>query len=184
MNKKRIALDLDGVLVDFVAGACMWHELDVPREDVWPPGCYDLETLVGMRKDEFWDGMTREFWATLPWIPEGQEILEMCCKAVGASNIVIATTPTFNPECAAGKMDWIYKNLPASFKRRFLIGPPKHFLAHPNMILVDDADKNYGEFLAHQGCAVLVPRIWNSNHANRHRVVDYVREQLEKELST
>lgn len=181
--QKKIILDLDGVIVDFLKGACLWWEKDffynVPgNENNW-----DVAGILGVPPKEFWDSFNNHrFWANLEWMPDGKEILKLCIQAVGVQNIAICTAiPDSCPMGLSGKMEWVKKNIPELYKQTF-IGHAKYFFGNPNTILVDDYNKNYGEFLAHDGNAILVPRYQNANNALRGKTVEYVREQLDRSV--
>jgi 5'(3')-deoxyribonucleotidase len=79
--------------------------------------------------------------------------------------ICILTGPTKDPECLAGKYEWITTVLPPYLHRQYLIGPRKQFCAHPEALLIDDSDDNVKAFRGAGGHAILVPRPWNSLHA-------------------
>ena len=162
-------LDMDGVLVDFMKGAHEFHRLPYsmkayPYEfGVWdncPPSTSELST------QEFWDSLDEEFWANLDWMPDGNAILQYTESFFGVKNICLLTSPTRCPRSVSGKLLWIQKNLPR-YKRQFLIGPPKHFCAHNNAVLIDDSDRNINSFVEHGGTGVLVPRPWNSEYMDR-----------------
>ena len=90
---------------------------------------------------------------------------------------VLLTSPG-NAESVVGKIQWIEKHLP-EYKRRYLIGPEKHFCSHRNSILIDDSDENVMKFREEGGDAILVPRMWNCNYGNRHHSFDFVKEIIE-----
>jgi len=106
----------------------------------------------------------RKDWTSFPKSDEFQWLLDSCEALVGRENICILTTPILDPGCAAGKMEWIYNHCPKWLHRQYLIGPPKHFCAQPDALLIDDSDRNVKLFQAHGGQAILVPRPWNSLH--------------------
>ncbi len=160
----KVVLDLDGVIVDMVGG--MEEHFDIKIKE-WPKGEQLLEKVFekvfDMSPKRLWANLGFEFWSNLKWTKDGQRILTKLTMAFGQENIVICTSPTLNPQAAAGKMAWIQKQLPV-FSRSFLIGSPKEFLAQDQSILIDDFDYNVNKFRKHGGHAILVPRPWNSNH--------------------
>lgn len=176
----KIALDLDGVLVDFTKGCCKLFNFPYP--DPWPPGHYQIEKVMDLTPEEFWgkiNGAGPDFWAELEWMPDGLEILRMCEKAVGAQNVVISTSPSMSPASAMGKMQWIFREM-TSYSRRFMIGAPKYFLAQQGTILVDDFETNLGNFMAHSGQTILVPRPWNK--LNSTEALPYIQRQLQQKI--
>ena len=61
-----------------------------------------------------------------------------------------------------GKMAWLRKYFP-EFLTHFYVGPTKHFVAGPHLILIDDCDLNINLFEKYGGKGILLPRINNSN---------------------
>ena len=77
--------------------------------------------------------------------------------------VTIASSPSYDPACLAGKIRWLQKHFGRRF-RDFMIGPRKHLLARPDTALVDDSDRNIRDFREHGGQGVLFPQPWNSGH--------------------
>jgi hypothetical protein len=136
-------VDMDGVLVDFVTGACRTHGSTLYLEP----------HLVS------W-GFPTQIWAGLGWTPEGKDLLAGVEALVGAESIALMTSPCDTPGSVEGKVEWVRRNLPA-YRRRLFVGPAKHLAAGPAKILVDDHDANVDKFRAHGGAAVQPPRPWN-----------------------
>lgn len=157
----KALLDLDGVLCDFHTAMCKALSLSMP--DPWPSPQPCLFKALGLiETSELWETFDNEyFWANLDWTADGKQILAIVEDFFGPENVCIATTPTRNPRCAAGKVRWIQRCIPA-YSRRFFIGPPKYFAAAPTNILIDDSDSNINLFRQHAGLGILVPRPWNT----------------------
>lgn len=153
-------LDLDGVLVDLYGYAHEPHQL--PKLETWPAGEYSIAKAYGYCDSDFWPAMDRVvFWATLPWLPDGKIILELCEETF--DEVCLVSHPV-GPNCAAGKITWIEKNLPEYYRNRdYMIGPGRRHLGHPGAVLIDDGDANVIEFIKRGGKGVLVPRRWNSH---------------------
>ena len=175
-------LDIDGVLVDFLGGACEFHKIPYSYNeypfaygewDVLPPPTLSLSTR------EFWDVLDADFWANLDWMPDGKDMLALAESVFGEENICLLTCPTLSSACVAGKIDWIQKNLP-KYSRRYLIGPPKHFCAHDNSVLIDDRDRNVEEFVDAGGYGILLPRPWNSLYHLRKSSWRVLEDELDK----
>lgn len=112
----------------------------------------------------FWNAVPREAWAKTPRSPEFDFLLKHSVELVGRENVCLLTSPTKDPECLAGKLEWIHDTMPAWMHRQYLIGPRKHFCARPDSLLIDDSDENVNKFREAGGNAILVPRPWNSLH--------------------
>ena len=178
----KILLDLDGVLVDFVSGACRAHGRPDPFAEPLNPEVADqfgMDEIWGMDINEFWEPMKEaSFWEGLEFMPDAKEILKFCERAVGMDNVCLLTSPSRGSGPVVGKVNWIEKHMP-EYKRRFLIGSAKEFCASRRSILIDDSDKNTEAFTEAGGNMILVPRAWNMNWKERHDAVGWMRWCLE-----
>lgn len=150
-------LDLDGVLVDFVAGALKLHKHHIPYQQVR----WDFYNQIGLSSEaDFWKDMGYDFWKGLDWTMEGRELLTALEDLFGRERIVLLTSPCLTPGCVDGKLEWVRKNLP-SYTRQILVGSIKQAIAAPHKLLVDDNQDNTQKFTDAGGLTVLVPRPWN-----------------------
>lgn len=168
-------LDLDGVITNFHVAALALHQSKLEEKDLIN---WDLPGLVGMSPDSFYKDMGYDFWANLPWVEEGKELLKRLTGIFG-SNLILLSSPVLTSGCAEGKRDWVSKNLP-TFQNRLFLGSAKHLLAASSKILVDDSDLNCTAFHEAGGFTVLVPAPWNRLRAlwNNGYSVDYVIEKV------
>jgi hypothetical protein len=170
-------LDLDGVLVDMMAGAQKLAGVNVHPADVR----WDVSTQLGFPSPEaFWSKAGYDFWANLPWHHEGPRLLTGLEMIYGRESIALLTSPVDTPGAVEGKVAWIRHHMP-DYRRRFFVGPAKHLVAGPNVRLVDDHDPNVDGFVAAGGHATLVPRPWNrrqpeTNHLGRFNVETLLQE--------
>ena len=162
---KRVLLDLDGVLIDFVGGACEHHNKPWPYKE-GEQGSWELEPLLGMSARELWEPLGYEFWLGLKPFPHMEEFVEILERRFGVEHISLLTSPVKTPGCVEGKMDWIRKHLP-QYRRRFLIGPAKEFCASRHNVLIDDNEDNERKFLEAGGQSLLVPGPWNRRFAEK-----------------
>ena len=184
----KILLDVDGVLADFTGGACRAHGAENPYYQsplMGAAGQWDLASLLDLTEEEFWAPLRgARFWRGLEETFDGGLILRDAVKAVGARNVCLLTNPSLDPEfdpaSATGKLQWIADHLPG-WRRRCLIGEPKHFCAHTESVLIDDNDKNVETFIEHGGGAILVPRAWNGLWQKRKHAAGWVQWCLEEE---
>lgn len=156
---ERILLDMDGVLVDFVKGACEFHGKTYPygtgKQAPW-----DLEPIFQMTAPELWDPLGYEFWKNLEPYPHMEEFVGLLESKFGEEHICLLTSPVRTKGCIEGKMDWIRHYLP-QYRRRFLVGPAKEFCASEKHALVDDHQVNIDKFIDAGGHTFLVPAAWN-----------------------
>lgn len=148
------------------------YDIIAAYEELKPPGARSFTV------SEFWDSITRDIWANCPTAREFNLILGHAEALVGQDNVCVLTSPTIDPECLAGKLEWIQKNFPRWLHRQFLIGPRKHFCARPDALLIDDNDEQVRRFREHGGQALLVPRPWNSMHGTD--TLPYLMEQFDR----
>ncbi|MCP4994786.1 MAG: hypothetical protein GY934_13545 [Gammaproteobacteria bacterium] len=172
---KTLFLDVDGVLVNWVAGAHQLHNIPWNVGDESPqhwPYRYGPEGWNFYKEPRFdvpladlFKGMNRKFWASLKWMPDGPAILGLC-EAYFPDNVYLLTAPCHEDGTIDGRYDWIKENLP-KYRKRTLVGDCKDAIAkagRKNAILVDDWDRNIQAWDAAGGAAITCPRPWNSEH--------------------
>lgn len=192
MKIERILLDLDDVLNQLTLWAMYLMGCDVDPMDnsQFPTEVgYDVVAATNLLHPrvvsgecdpwtvpEFWDSIKREHWATAPKSPECDWLLETCVKLVGEDEVFIVTSPTKDPDCLAGKLEWIQRELPDFMHRQYAITPRKGIGASPETLLIDDCLKNCEAFRTHRnpkyrGQALLVPKPWNPRNGEDTRAV-------------
>lgn len=169
----QIFLDQDGVICDLIGGIeiMMGVELDHTQ------GSIDFMKELGMSPEEFWNSMSVENWASLPKMPDADEILELVrpYKPV----ILSANTTYGTTNCVAGKIEWLKRNVPDYYEDdRWFFGKAKYKLAYPGAILIDDYTYNTEKWEKAGGEAILVPRPWNENGKLGVNTLDYVYNKL------
>jgi 5'(3')-deoxyribonucleotidase len=162
---KTIFVDMDGVLTDFVGSvrkAVQWW-------DKWPEGEYDICKASGY---DIWPYTNNfKFWHQMDRTGEAVELMALLEK----HNYYVCTAPTFEPQCAAGKLAWLRDNWPHCYrKRRYILTPHKHLLARPDYLLIDDSDAQCSEWTRHGGEALLFARPWNSLHADVYPMIPVI----------
>ena len=154
----KIFVDLDGVLCNFVQGACDAWDMPNPYTKPENFGNFDIAKASGIPTELFWKKCSgHEFWANLPKHDDADEIL----SRLPGDDVAFLTANSADPFSASGKLAWVKRHY-YSFRRRVIITPAKHFIAHSNALLIDDRDQNCEEFRAEGGSAILLPRPWNS----------------------
>jgi hypothetical protein len=170
---RRVFLDVDDTLNSFTLNVLRQFGCQIGDFDyhLFPDVGYDILTAYHLlkpadapelSKTQFWNKIKRETWATCPKSPQFGLILGFAEQLVGQENVCILTAPTIDPDSLAGKLEWIQATLPRWLHRQFLVGPPKHFCARPDSLLIDDNDDKVDRFRECGGQAFLVPRPWNS----------------------
>lgn len=175
MPIKEIFIDLDDTLNKFTMEAlaevgCVGNQQN-PLSNYNPAWGWDIikaaNALHPHRKftpEQFWRSFPKNFWASLPQSDEFDFLLEESIKLVGKDNICILSSPTWDPACAAGKLEWIQEFCPLWMHRQYLLGPEKFRCAKPGALLIDDNGDNTNKFYAKGGRTILVPRPWNRRH--------------------
>ncbi len=188
MRPTRIFLDLDDVLNQFTLWALQrvgcpvgpWsYELFKPK---WG---FDIVRAANalhpnevFTEESFWGSIGRSVWACAPRSEHADELLSLCAAYVGRENVFILSSPTLDPECLAGKLEWIQDELPRWIQRQYMFGPRKWICANPRALLIDDSDVNVCSFRGVGGQAITVPRPWNSLHEITDDDFAYVTGQL------
>lgn len=158
--RKKLFLDMDGVLVDFVTGVRVFHSKHIEYKDIQQNIAQQM--FPSNEQYRFYDPLGFDFWANLTWTEEGQKLLAGLLGFIDSEDIVLMTSPILTRGCADGKLAWIKKNCPI-FTRQYCVTPCKHQYAHPSALLVDDSERNCTEFQDAGGFAYLVPRPWNNS---------------------
>ena len=174
MKRKVILLDMDGVIADFVGAIFALHNQE-PNYKAWPKGEYDCSKILGISRTKFWqltdDSPT--FWKDMPRLENGLALYELLKKE---REVFIATSPSRDPKCSSGKIEWLQRHLGSNF-RNFILSPHKHLMAASG-ILIDDDDERCQKFIDAGGQAIVYPQPWNSNHKHTNRQVEFTLEQL------
>jgi 5'(3')-deoxyribonucleotidase len=162
---RRGLLDMDGVIVDFIAGVSDLHGRPNPYQDPATHGKVTFE-FWGLSREECWgpvDAAGADFWAALPKTPEADRIVNLAIRRFGLENVGILSNPAFGRGCIQGKMEWLNRYYP-DLVDNAVFTAAKHLMAAPGNILIDDQDGNVDSFIKAGGEAVLVPRPWNTLH--------------------
>src|SRR3990167_5851256 len=163
MSQQVCFLDLDGVLADFVAAMHKAHNRANAYDNPTNHGLWDLDKIWGMDAAQFWSTDTYEFWAEVPRMYDADRIVRAALETFGQKRVAILTAPSKGHGCVPGKREWVRRNYP-ELANHMIFTKAKRFIAGPNNLLVDDKDSNVLEFREAGGRAILVPRLWNSQH--------------------
>jgi 5'(3')-deoxyribonucleotidase len=188
MNKPKIFLDLDGVIIEMQLALMKLWKAEIQHERDYPPGfLWDIQGAIdhirverglepaNMEPKHFWESIHEQWWLNLPMYHGAKHFISVL-ETIGS---VTLATAHVSPHCAAAKYRWISRYLP-KYVRNTFVGDPKHMLAEPNAILIDDRDKNCTDFIAEGGKAILVPRPWNARGYYEGHVFELVLNQLDK----
>lgn len=180
---RRILLDMDGVLADWCGGVFELLGLEAADVfEVWPAGEWGVGAALeefGHTTRDFWgriDAAGREFWAELEELPWALELHETC-QAIADTTIL--TSPSLDPGCAAGKVEWLQRFRGTSF-RDYLIGADKSACAKSGHVLIDDKPANCTAFEEAGGDAVLFPARWNCHADHLDDPIGFVLEELDR----
>lgn len=172
-----VYLDMDGVLVDFVAGAMAAHGASM---DKLIPGEWYIEKWLGITLEEFWAPCQgHDFWANLPWLPDGMEIISLLLERVPFDHVWLLTSPSHDPGSFSGKYAWIQRHLPG-WARRVIMAPSKWPLARRGAVIIEDNDTVVSDWKARGSESILMPRLWNSRHEFLFAAIDYLEMRLDE----
>lgn len=157
---KRLFLDIDGVLADFIGAAFKAHGKTF-NAATYPKGLWNTWEHIGCTEQEFWEFDGYDFWRNLEPYPYAKLLVKCLEDRVFQENICLLTSPSLNAMRINGKRDWIAEHFPA-YTKQVLFGSAKHFCAHPTTVLIDDSDKNCEAFSKAGGHYITFPRVWNS----------------------
>jgi len=169
-----VYLDIDGVLADFRRGVCEEFNRKPDPEDGW----LFWENWHGVTTKDVDAVCDRTFWLNLYWTKDGWDIYTAIRSKF--DNIYLLTTPMPNDESWTGKAQWVEIWLPELYRRLIVTPAPKHLLAKPDTLLIDDKDENIAEFIAAGGHGILVPRPWNKLRGWTNESLQVVKNSLEE----
>jgi phosphoglycolate phosphatase-like HAD superfamily hydrolase len=136
-----IYCDMDGVLVDFEKG---YYDLTGTSTKQFPKG-----------DNSFWQPISAagaEFWANLPWMPDGKELWNYIKKY--KPNIL--SSPSQDPSSKVGKEAWLKMNLQGGYKKAYFYSRAnKQLFSDKNRILIDDLPNTINEWNAKGGIGIL-----------------------------
>lgn len=179
---KKVFVDLDGVMVDFITGVLKLH--DVPYVDFSEfKGTYALTKILNMTPMDFWKHIDQNesFWENLEKTEEADEIINFLEQHTDPKNIFFLSSPSRNPDCHHGKAKWIWKYYPKYLTRLILTGH-KQFLADRDRLLIDDNDEHCNKFKEAGGRALLFPRPWNTKYAFAEGALELFKKEVRRFL--
>jgi len=144
---KKIFLDMDGVIVDFVGAIDKIHGIKDFRE--WEK--------IGREKYELINKMGEKWWSQMKWLGDGKKLWNY----LKDSDVTILSATPQDPESRKisiqGKKNWLKKNIGSSYASNALIvlAVEKQMQAAPNHILIDDSDRNIAQWRNQGGIGIL-----------------------------
>jgi hypothetical protein len=166
--KPVVFFDMDGVLADFVGGACRLHGSTLhfsPAAVQW-----DFCTQIGFNgpgDPAFWKPLESvDFWAGLEPLEDGMDLFRRVEAAIGAERIGILSSGLCPGSCD-GKRAWLDKYLPI-YAHAAVFCSRKWLIAAPNKLLLDDHMPNADGFVAAGGLSIVIPRPWNPRGSECH----------------
>lgn len=172
-----IVVDIDNTLVDLarpVARLLGRHDLAASAD--YPRG-YDWSKDLEVSNDWLWQRVEAEgpeFWATLPWLPWGERLLQAVIKT---GQDIILFSRVVGPSSSAGKSLWKTNNVPRGIPL-FTTDSIKHPLAAQGRYLIDDSPENCDAWESNGGTAILVPQSYNKNRAFVGDEYNYIMKEL------
>lgn len=157
-----IYLDMDGV----VSGAHEAFLKVLGREDLlkdYPAGEFNTDKVAGISEKTMWrkiDAAGRDLWSKMPVLPWAHELYE---KLGELGDVVFLTSPSYDPDSLAGKLEWLQRFTKQKDFRDYIMTTRKDLLAGPGAVLVDDRPENCEKFRAAGGRAVLFPAAWQGS---------------------
>ena len=171
----EFALDVDGVLGDFVSASLEIHNRPESHDDCTQ---YDYYENWPLTAQEFWKPIHDEgmaFWAGIEPYPWAQELYGRLSEL---GKVTISTSPNNDVYCASGKALWLEEHLGIRPKD-CMIGSRKDLFVG-NAILIDDSEHNGRKFISKGGECFLFPRPWNCANGSWLDIVGMAKRAKEK----
>lgn len=188
----RILLDLDEILSDFVGGACRAFNVDTKEVEhlttnsVWGSLIPVIGKIKGfnLTPEFFWAVIHQKgerFWEELEPLPWATQVLDLVKSLTDDWHIISA--PSACPTSYGGKVKWLKNYFGKDFDR-FALTPHKHIFAGPDVLLIDDRDKNVEDFINAGGVGLVFPRHHNSLHRFKDDPVGHIRRIANSSFTT
>jgi len=141
-QKYTLYCDMDGVLADFEA-----------RFEQYSDGLTTDEYRDKYSINSFWKIIDRagtEFWADMPWMPDGQTLYEYIKPNLHS----LLSAPSFDVSSEEGKQEWVDKNMPGT---KLILAAAKNKQKHSKegAILIDDREDTIREWDSQGGIGIL-----------------------------
>jgi 5'(3')-deoxyribonucleotidase len=155
-SKKKEGLiifaDIDGVIAFWEKSAAKILGIDLNDKQIRQEikNGKKIETYVG-GDSVMWPKISAEgphWWRDIEILPWGKKLYEELTKKT--DYFCFLTSPSNNPSCAAGKVEFLQKHFGENFKD-FLIGRNKHFCASHRSLLIDDNKDKIEKFRSFGG---------------------------------
>lgn len=162
-SKKRVLLDCDGIICDFVTAflreAHVISGLEYQHDDV---KTWDLCELEGLKvhEDAIYSAVKRSGWSAELEPYEGALEAVERLKAIG--EVTIVTSPLTAPTFCFDRVRWLERHFGIK-SRDIIFAKQKHFI--DGTCLIDDRVENVQDWMAEKRRkgAVLFTRPWNEN---------------------
>lgn len=168
-----IFLDMDGVLADFVGGVFKLHGRTFDST-TYPRGNWNVHEAIDVPEPMMWDrinALGAYFWSGLDEFLWTRQLVH----TVAAHPFRIATQPTLDRNCIAGKSIWLER---MALNSVAIYGRDKHLLARPGRLLIDDSPVNCHLWQAAGGDALLFPQPWNLSDLTVDEVITTTRDWI------
>ena len=173
----QLFVDMDQVLVQFVAGSCKAHGRGVFPHTCWSYFIHDWCMAV----KEFWEPIDADplFWLSLDPFPWKEELVRLISHY--DSEFMILSCPQESEFCDSGKKLWVREHLEISNTvDRVVLTSQKHLLSGPDRILIDDSPANISAWELAGGRGILFPDHHNENKIYLNDPVAFVAGELRK----
>lgn len=144
-NYKKIYLDMDGVIVDFVDAAD--RIFNIKSKNQWN----------NMKKSHWTkiNSIGQKFWSDMSWTKDGKDLWNYLRKNYKDIQILSAH-PLDKGESELGKRMWLRKNIGSAYAANAIIclGIDKQTYADVNNILIDDSERNVRQWINQGGIGI------------------------------
>ena len=147
-QKYTLYCDMDGVLCDFERQFRNLTSSKNKKSGMSPNEYRDKYSI-----NSFWKIIDRagtEFWADMPWMPDGQTLYEYIKPNLHS----LLSAPSFDVSSEEGKQEWVDKNMPGT---KLILAAAKNKQKHSKegAILIDDREDTIREWDSQGGIGIL-----------------------------
>ena len=144
-SDKKIFLDMDGVIVDFIASVNKMFNIK------------DFKEWESKKTSEKWNKISQKgkpFWSEMAWTKDGKKLWNYL---KGEDVTILSAHPKDKGESEEGKRSWLSKNIGSSYASNaiILLGIDKQKHADKNHILIDDSERNIRQWKNKGGIGIV-----------------------------
>jgi len=152
----KLALDVDGVVADFLTSA--YREHGYPNYNSSNIKSWNFHREIGISDEKFYEPISSfDFWDNIDLMPFAHDLYD---ELIMEFDVIFCTSPSKCKEAVYGKLSWLKRHFNVDTDEVIITGK-KEILAHEGSLLIDDSGKNCARFQEAGGSYFWFPSLIN-----------------------